>query len=267
MFATTPDLSSLAYLLLRGDLLRLRAPTARDLLEGLAAGAATAVAQLLPSMGQARRPVLEFGDSYWPPKAGRYDENTGFVEQHSELTKLGLALTYPEVAAWLIGLAQADVPTSKQAVQVARAAHALARVLVGLCRTEEQFFTAWHRLFESNEVQTDGTTRDDIPLAFRLDLATHPGIYRLAAECLLQGDDGLGGSLLIAATFSRFGQSLALVRSDQILAQLSPQLVGVSASFQVAHEQITLVCRGLSGSSIDWSNRIKITQTLRRKHQ
>lgn len=262
MNARMNDISRLAHLLLNGDLLRLRAPLVRDLLEGLSAALATQAAQVLPSLQPPRRPTLHFNPGEWPPTAAEYSEY-GFVKSWSQMTKLGLALSYSEVHAFLIGLAQARVPRGWQAEQIYRAAHAFARVLVDRVREPEDYQAAWEFLFSYRPSIGEGVTTDLRPLILPVKHPSALGPARVTVECLLQSANGAAGSLLLAATLAIDAESARLVRVGHILAELDTGLYGVSASFRVNGKALELVCVGLNGQLIDWTCHFQTTTKKR----
>lgn len=266
MIPPMSDFSRLAHLLLNGDLLRLRAPLVRDLLEGISAAVAQSAAQVLPNLTRPTRPALHFEHSEWPPKTGDYTE-LGFVRSWSQMTKLGLALTYPEIAAFLVGLAQHEIPRKWQAEQLYNAAHALSRVLFRRERDTDDYQGAWEFLFSGHGSTAEGTTKGLELLTLPVRSAGASGVYRVTAECLLSSTSAAAGSLLIAGTFSSDGESIRLVRSDQILAQLDPALYGVSAGFRAAERTIEVVCTGLTEQEIQWSSRTISTSKVRNRSQ
>jgi hypothetical protein len=134
------------------DLMRLLAATVRDVVTGVAyATQPTAQPATIPDLNASvSRPNLSQESavtSYqWPPKTGVYTP-AGQVQAIGELTPFGLALTYPEVRAAVLGFAQATQPNAAGLAQLYRATNALSQVVTGQSLTVEQHKEVWKRLY------------------------------------------------------------------------------------------------------------------------
>lgn len=246
------------------DVLRVSSPLVRDLLEGISKAVADRGAKLVPSPPTGR-PDLHSVPADWPPRAAPYSDHGEPQNASAALIKLGLALTYPEVAAFLVGLtAGAAIPRPWQVEQIECAARALTAVLMEGRREPAAYRAAWRSLFELAFAPVKGgSTLDLVPLVLPVEIGPAVGTHRVSAECLLESGF-LSGSLQLAGTFARGSNGLRLLRSDQILAQLDKDFVGVRASFQMDQDSAVLVCRGLTGRRIDWSAHLSRKSSIAR---
>lgn len=134
----------------RGEVIRGRLPIVNDAQVGLAlANPAPIAPSVVPSVSKLSRPEMTSDAALnlsWPPKVGQYD-GKGNVGELGEMTSLFLALTFEEVRAFLLGLTQAKAPNADGKIQINLAAHELVEVVASLKLTEEQYRTAWLRLF------------------------------------------------------------------------------------------------------------------------
>jgi|JI61114C2RNA_FD_contig_111_403953_length_1850_multi_4_in_0_out_0_3 hypothetical protein len=136
-----------------GDTVRARLPISLDAQVGLALAAkqTTGVA-LVPSQTVQTRPDLassmdvHVANIQWPPQAGQYDDR-GQCREAGEMATLFLALTYPEVRSFLLGLVLKDAPTTDQRHQLYLAARSFASVVAGQSLSQTQYEDAWKRLF------------------------------------------------------------------------------------------------------------------------
>lgn len=146
-------LGQLRALSVRGEVIRSRLPIVQDAQVGLAlAQPQQSLPALVPTTAPAQRPDLTqtlltiVRALTWPPRLGEYNAQ-GMSIRAGDMTLVSLVQTYPEVAAFLLGLAQpATLPAESQA-QIALAANGLTSVLAGLNLTASQYLAAWARLF------------------------------------------------------------------------------------------------------------------------
>lgn len=153
----------------RGDQIRIRLPSVQDFQVGLALSNPTLpTTAVTPPVGQVLRPNLrqmaqQAEDFQFPPRVGVYDPN-GMTSQPGDLTFVSLALTYEEVRAFILGLAQPSMPLSDTKTQVFNAASGLVQALnkagVHLKLTEEDYATIWYALF-SGGAGVSGTSAND----------------------------------------------------------------------------------------------------------
>lgn len=247
------------FLASRGEFVRLASPLVQDFILGLASVQAADAPTPVPALPQPR-PKLAFSGSAWPPQAGSYTDS-GMVRSAGVLATVAHALAFDEVRAFLVGLTQPQEPTAGQSAQVARAAHALAAVLLGLEHTAEQYHAAWVRLFDLAAGVTrdfQGQTVDDRSKVMGELPTGKNGIYRASAVCGIQRDDGIGGSLTIIATLSKFANKLSLIRSDRLNAQLSPALVGIDAFFTPNADRVQLIVSGKQVMRLSWENHVSM---------
>lgn len=152
-FDARDALDGVRNLNVRGEVIRSRLPVVQDFQVGLALAQPQQLQPaLVPTTTPVQRPdltpqLLTLARALsWPPRFGEYNPQ-GMVQHSGDMSLVSLALTYPEVAAFVLGLTQpATLPSESQA-QIAMAANALTTVLAGLNLTPSQFVAAWARLF------------------------------------------------------------------------------------------------------------------------
>ena len=139
--------AELRALATRGDLARLRIPIIQDFLSGILGGSPDVQQPAaVPHRAEVARPVIDASAPEWPPRVGTYDP-AGRAVRVGELAKLGLAFTFEEVRAFILGLAQPAPLSSNGLVQVGRAASALVGELAALALSPADYRAAWRRLF------------------------------------------------------------------------------------------------------------------------
>ena len=161
----------------RGEMIRSRLPVVQDFQVGLSIATPREVfPDVIPSAPPVVRPDLASSaeaailESSWPPSKGDYDD-TGRVTQAGELASLGLAMTFEEVRAGLLGLVQGKQPTYAQKRQIYRCLHALNEVLYGgpsssplssdgLGLAYADYVAAWRRLFTGSAEQQQDPHRN-----------------------------------------------------------------------------------------------------------
>lgn len=136
-----------------GTMIRLRIPAVMDLITGFGlANPMTLFASPLPSNVPRHRPEIFFdaatavADYSWPPTVGDYDDK-GNTAEPGDLATLGLALTFEEVRAALIGFVQERQPNRHQKLQIFNAVNALVATLYKTSLTFQQFADIWAKLF------------------------------------------------------------------------------------------------------------------------
>jgi hypothetical protein len=171
-------------------------------------------------------------------------------------------LTYEEPRIFLQALTQAEAPSAGAKTQLLRAIQALSQSIARERLSADEWRRIWARLFSKREsskvesrfaISTEGPTPElagDLP-------ANADGMYMISGICGIQGD-GMGGSLLIHGTFRKAGNTLARVRSDRLLAQLDPALVGVNAYFDVRQNRIALIVAGKALNALSWDNHVTL---------
>lgn len=166
----------LQSLLLNGGILRALAATVADFQVGLAypsqggpaPGGAFAVLQPpLPRPPLADESLVLSGAS-WPPEANAYDAQGNLVDASAvldgDLVATGMALTFPEVRARLLGMTSVSAPTDDDLLQVFRHEQALLQVL-GEVRVANgdsahalsYFLSKWRAFFGITAPQPGGT--------------------------------------------------------------------------------------------------------------
>lgn len=138
-------------LLSSGDFIRLYISVVRDAIAGLAiANKQDPVPRPIPVSIPLNRPHIaeeSAAASYeWPPRPGVYD-GQGNVRGAGEITPFFLALTYQEVRAGILGMAQEKVPTREALTQIWRAFNALTASLSTQNRSWDQFKQIWDNLW------------------------------------------------------------------------------------------------------------------------
>ncbi len=255
------DLASrLTSLLGSGDWLRLLYPTVRDSLLGLASSMLQAAPAVNPAVGvTVERPDLTSDANVpgisWPPQPGQYD-STGRTQSPGELALLFMLFAYEEPRIFVQALTQSKRPTPAAKLQLFYAIQALVSVITGQSLSLEEWKRVWSRLISGEGTKAPrmlcGPTQDDTPRVLGEFATLRDGTYEVRGVCGIQRDDGLGGSLTIFATFTKKG-SLTLVRSDRLLAQLPPSLVGVDANFLAGgNNNIQLSVAGKIGMRLFW---------------
>lgn len=141
------------------DYVRLLIGTVRDVLGGVAYATQPQIPpKTIPDLGSSlNRPNISQdsgSQSYtWPPKTGEYDD-IGRNKTTGELAILGLALTYQEVRAALVGMTQPTPPTDAQKLQIHRVYNALTCVAEELNLSLDQYKTVFRALFTSGVANT-----------------------------------------------------------------------------------------------------------------
>ena len=204
-------IAALAEYSSRAEQLGLRAPIVQDLLRGLLAAAPRLTAGVTPTPA-AGRPVLDAErQQQWPPAVGESDKD-GNPRRIGELADLGLALTFEEVRAFIIGLAQQKQPQPAARQQIARVARALVAVVSRLKLDLGQYESAWTRLFREGidgPISLSDATPNDIGAG------SSPGLQHTAARADHihgHGDQG-GGTLHTVATPAAAGFQSAADKS------------------------------------------------------
>ena len=235
-----------------GYLWRLLSPLVQDVIGGVASTQPAHVPGLTPRLA-APRPVLRFVPSQWPPEPGHYDEAGLVTGPGGLLADLGTAFTFEEVRAFLIGLCLHQEPSEAAASRISDMVNALVQVIARHShRNKRDYLAAWEFLFggrcTQHEViaQTDGVASVEVKICD----ATPSGVYLADGFIGITGMQ-LAGSLRIAGTFCRDG-ALSLIKSDRLLAQYSPGLGGVSATFTALENSIGLRISGISGVQLHW---------------
>jgi hypothetical protein len=170
-------------------------------------------------------------------------------------------LTYQEPRIILQALTQSEPPSPSSAFQLFLAFQALSQTITSQNLTLAGWLGAWARLFgpSNGPLRFKSQTQDASPLVVATLPTAKDGIYHARALCSIQREDGLGGTVTIAATFSKFAGGLSLIRSDRLLAQLSPPVVGVEAAFAAASgASIQLCINGKSGMVLCWDNAVTV---------
>lgn len=189
-------LAKFQALVTSADFVRLYLPVVRDAIVGTALASAQLSdpkpVPMLPVPPQ--RPNLSVENSAakytWPPVPGVYDD-VGNVATVGELSSTFLALTYEEVRAAVVGLAQKEQLSGDGLRQVHRAFNQLIAVVGGLGLTAAQYAAAWQRLFagiaatgQSSDPHSDPTKPPTISIldpslqsATALSSAQVPGAY------------------------------------------------------------------------------------------
>lgn len=141
----------------RGEMIRLRIPVVQDFQVGLAlANPSLVTPQVTPAIIPMIRPNLTnitpsaISDLQWPPLMGVYDPS-GMTSQPGDMTVLGLALSFEEVRAFILGLTQPNPPLSATKIQIYYAASGLVQALdqmgVTTPLTIAQYTAVWLSLF------------------------------------------------------------------------------------------------------------------------
>jgi len=150
----------------RGEMIRLRIPIVQDFQVGLAlANPSLITPQITPAIIPMIRPNLTnitpsaISDLQWPPLMGVYDPS-GMTSQPGDMTVLGLALSFEEVRAFILGLTQPQPPLSATKIQIYYAASGLVQALdqmgVTTPLTIAQYTAIWLSLFRGNAVSGGG---------------------------------------------------------------------------------------------------------------
>lgn len=154
----------------RGEMIRLRIPVVQDFQVGLALASPVLVTpQVTPSIVTTIRPNLtnitpaSISELQWPPRVGSYDPS-GMTSQPGDMTTLGLALSFEEVRAFILGLTQPNPPLSATKVQIYYAASGLVQALdqIGVKEplTIAQYTAIWVALFRGAAAGGGGVTVD-----------------------------------------------------------------------------------------------------------
>lgn len=140
--------------LARGEVIRARLPVVQDQQVGTAMANPTnpppvTVPGTLPGTVRPKLADIakaDVGQLSWPPKPGKYDDH-GSVIEIGELTASSLAQTYEEFRAFVLGLVQAQSPTTAHKIQIYYAFNSLVAQLGLQGLTWQQYKDAWARLF------------------------------------------------------------------------------------------------------------------------
>jgi len=153
---TIENTDSLRALMSHGSMIRLRLPSVMDFQIGVAMSNPTSVSpSTVPSPIKLFRPELgpdAVSNMKWPCGVGTFEN--GNVSELGELTALGLALTYQEERAHLLGLTQEKPPSLTGLVQINSSAHQMIAVLATLQLTPDQYKAAWQKVFTGLSVST-----------------------------------------------------------------------------------------------------------------
>lgn len=243
-----------------GDFWRLVHPLVQDLIGGIAQGRAALQPRLVAPPAEAR-PELDPSVSGWPPEVGSYDKQGFAIGTAGDLARLGLALTFPEVRAFVIGLGHRVDLDAMSLRSVVDMASALSEVVGKSKLRRPAFVEAWESLFyrRACDLARSGSSDGLQPLRIDLTKTTAPGVY-LADAAIGISSAGLGGSLRISATYLRT-DVLKLIKSDRRLAQLPPEFRGLAADFVVCGESnIGVQVTGLRDKRLTWD----VTLSLKR---
>jgi hypothetical protein len=255
-------LDSIAY---GQDWLRLTAAVVRDFLTGfLAATSPPRAASVVPIPPIRPDLTAESGiqDIRWPPQVGEYNPN-GETQAAGEIALAAYVLTYQEPRILLQAIAQATPPSPQAAVQLFRAVQALSREITAQALTLGEWRKLWALLFDRKSTPpttfvTSEKTQGTTPAILATYEPSVDGVYVLRSVVTLSRADGVGGSLSIVATLTKYQGTLSLVRSDRLLAQLPSVLVGVDASFVAVASQVQLMVKGLASTALTWENHMKV---------
>lgn len=245
-----------------GDLWRLVHPLVQDLIGGIAQGKPAPQPRLV-APPHAARPELEPQVGGWPPEAGSYDKQGLAIGTAGELARLGLALTFPEVRAFVMGLGHRVDLDAISLRSVVDMASALSEVVGKSKLRRAAFVEAWESLFYrgASDLARSGSSDGLQPVRIDLSKAAAPGVY-LADAAIGISSPGLGGSLRISATYLR-ADILKLIKSDRRLAQLPPEFRGVGADFVVCGESnIGVQVTGLRDKRLTWEVNLSLRRPI-----
>lgn len=243
-----------------GDILRLISPPVRDFIAGLAAIAREPQPQLVQSPTSEDDLGIDPGQS--PPSATKFDMNGLAVSAAGDLARLAAALGHRSVRSFMLGLAAAAPEGSDRLAAVANMAAALVDAANGSELGRAQFYDVWADLFRSVRRRAVVTSTTNGAERICVDCFKQPpdGSYLADAKVILVASE-LGGSLRIKST----AITNRLLRSDRVLAQLDPQLVGVNARFVLREQGLAIEFTGVSNFMIDWTAYVTVLPQKRKR--
>lgn len=243
-----------------GDILRLISPPVRDFVAGLAAIAREPQPLLAQPPSSEEDLGIEPGQS--PPATTKFDLNGLAISSAGDLARLGAALGHRSVRSFILGLAASNPASAERISAAAEMAAALVDAAVASELPRAQFYEVWVDLFRSTrrravlKAKTTGAERTCVD-CFRQQF---DGSFLADAEILF-GASELGGSLRIKSTTIKN----RLLRSDRVLAQIDPQLVGANARFVLREQRLGIEFTGLQNFQIDWTAYVTLLPPERKR--
>lgn len=167
---------TVSLLALSGALQRGLSPAVSDLLAGVAYPQqqdAAAPSPFISVPSSVPRPVLTdeslVTDASYPPTVNEYDRNGNLIDpssvQDGQLVALGMALTFPELRAKLLGMTSATAPTDDDLLQVFRQEQGLLQVLGEIraangdaAHALSYFVSKWRAFFGVSAPQPGGSS-------------------------------------------------------------------------------------------------------------